>query len=65
MGSLKNVLLLCQEHERKYAEYAKRIFWYDKVFNQDRSRNQGWIEALQFVKEHFDIDFKTIKQKGD
>ena len=31
----------------------------------DSSRliNRGWIEALEFVQEHFDIDLKTIEQK--
>ena len=56
MGNMKNILLHCQENERKYEEFG--------INPDDKGRllNRGWIEALQFVEEHFDIDFKTIQQ---
>ena len=57
MGSIKNVLIQCQENEKEYQEHG--------INPSDRGRliNRGWIEALQFVEEHFDIDLKTIQQK--
>ena len=57
MGNLKNVLLHCQENEKEYIELD--------VNPDDNGRliNRGWIEALQFVQEHFDIDLKTIERK--
>ena len=59
MGNLKNILLHCQENEKEYIKY--------NINPDDRGRliNRGWIEALQFVQEHFDIDLRTIKQKGN
>ena len=59
MGSLKNILLHCKENEEEYMSFG---------INPDdpgRLINRGWIEALQFVQEHFDIDLRTIKQKGE
>ena len=58
MGSIKNVLLHCLDNEKEYKEYD--------INPDDRGRliNRGWIEALQFVQEHFDIDLRTIEQKG-
>ena len=56
MANIKNVLLHCMETEQKY----KTMKLSD---DKDRMRNKGWIEALEFVKEHFDIDLNTIKQK--
>ena len=59
MGSLKNILLHCEENEKEYTSFG---------INPDdpgRLINRGWIEALQFVQEHFDIDLRTIKQKGE
>jgi len=57
LGNLKNVLLHCQENEKEYIELD--------VNPDDNGRliNRGWIEALQFVQEHFDIDLKTIERK--
>ena len=58
MGNIKNILLHCQENEKEYGELD---------INPDdpgRLINRGWIEALQFVQEHFDIDLRTIQQKG-
>ena len=59
MGSIKNVLLHCQENEKEYNTFG---------INPDdpgRLINRGWIEALEFVQEHFDIDLNTIRQKGE
>ena len=59
MGSIKNILLHCQEYEKEAVKYD---------INPDdpcRLINRGWIEALQFVQEHFDIDLRTIKEKGE
>ena len=59
MGSIKNILLHCQENEEHYKEYGVMID------NPSRLINRGWIEALQFVEEHFDVDLTTIQQKGN
>ena len=59
MGSLKNILLHCQENEKEYGALD---------INPDdpgRLINRGWNEALEFVQEHFDIDLRTIQQKGE
>ena len=59
MGSIKNILIHCQENEKEYKSFG---------INPDdpgRLINRGWIEALEFVQEHFDIDFRTIQQKGE
>ena len=59
MGNLKNILIHGQENEKEYKEYD---------INPDdpgRLINRGWIEALQFVQEHFDVDLRTIEQKGE
>ena len=59
MGSMKNILILCQQNEREYKSYG--------VNPDDPKRlvNRGWIEALEFVQEHFDVDLRTIQQKGE
>mgnify|MGYP006409300911 CR=1 FL=1 len=58
VGSIKNLLLHCQETMKKY----------DDNVNEDNLRckhiNQGWIEALIFVERNFDITEKTINEKG-
>jgi len=59
MGSIKNILIHCQGTEKEYKSFG---------INPDdpgRLINRGWIEALEFVQEHFDIDFRTIQQKGE
>ena len=64
MGSLKNILIHCQEHERKY----KKIMPYElddvDELTQDEGRliNYGWIQALRFVQSNFDIEFNTITE---
>ena len=53
MGSIKNLLLHCQETMKKY----------DDNVNEDNLRckhiNQGWIEALMFVERNFDVTEKN------
>ena len=59
MGSIKNVLIHCQENEKEYKSFG---------INPDdpgRLINRGWIEALEFVQDNFDVDLRTIKQKGE
>ena len=64
MGSLKNILIHCQENEKKY----KKIMDYDindvDELMQDEARliNYGWIQALRFVQDNFDIEFNTITE---
>ena len=59
MGSIKNILLHCQENEEQYKEYGVMLD------NPNRLINRGWIEALQFVEEYFDVDLTTIQEKGN
>ena len=56
MGSLKNILLHCEENEKEYEKYG--------VVSRDRDINQGWIECTKFFFSNFDIEEKTIK-KGE
>jgi len=64
MGNLKNILIHCQENEEKY----KKIMDYDindvDELMQDEARliNYGWIQALRFVQDNFDIEFNTITE---
>ena len=64
MGSLKNILIHCQEEEKKY----KKIMSYElddvDELTQDEGRliNYGWIQALRFVQDNFDIEFNTITE---
>ena len=66
MGNLKNILIHCQENEEKY----KKIMDYDindvDELMQDEARliNYGWIQALRFVQDNFDIEFNTITELG-
>ena len=57
MGSLKNILLHCEENEKEYEKYG--------VVSRDRDINQGWIECCEFFFRNFDITEKTIKEKGE
>ena len=58
MGSLKNILLHCQENEKVFAKHG--------VVSRDRDRNQGWIECCEFFFNNFEITEREItnKQKG-
>ena len=56
MGSLKNILLQCQENEKDYERYG--------VISRDRDVNRGWMECCEFFLRHFDLTEKTVKEKG-
>ena len=63
MGSIKNLLLHCQQNENDYKKYEETMSW-EK--NENRLINLGWIQALRYVENNFDIEEKTItKQKGE
>ena len=60
MGSLKEILLHCQENEKEFAKY--------EAVSRDRDVNKGWIECCEFFLRYFDLTEKTIndnKQKGE
>ena len=59
MGNMKNILLHCQQNEIDMESSGVDLG------DPGRLINRGWIEALQFVQEHFDIDLRTIQQKGE
>ena len=54
MGSLKNILLQCKEHERKYTEYG--------VTSRDRDVNKGWIECCEFFLSNFNLTEKEVRE---
>ena len=54
MGSLKEILVHCQENEKEFAKY--------QVISRDRDRNQGWIECCEFFLRNFDLTEKTINE---
>ena len=56
MGSLKNILLQCQEAERVFAKHS--------ITSRDRDRNKGWIECCEFFLRNFDLTEKTVKGDG-
>ena len=63
MGSIKNLLLHCQQNENDYKKYEETMSW-EK--NENRLINLGWIQALRFVENNFDSNEKTItEQKGE
>ena len=55
MGSLKEILLHCQENEKEFAKY--------EAVSRDRDVNKGWIECCEFFLRNFDLTEK--QQKGD
>ena len=55
MGSLKNILLHCQENEKDYQRYG--------VISRDRDVNKGWIECCEFFLRNFDLTEKTINEE--
>ena len=60
MGSLKEILIHCQENEKVFAEH--------QVVSRDRDVNKGWIECCEFFLRNFHLTEKIIndnKQKGD
>ena len=54
MGSLKNILLHCQENEKDYSRYG--------VVSRDRDVNKGWIECCEFFLRHFDLTEKQVNE---
>ena len=58
MGSIKNILIHCQENEKVFAKHG--------IVSRDRDRNLGWIECSKFFFDNFEITEKTIteEQKG-
>ena len=56
MGSLKEILLHCQENEKEFAKY--------EAVSRDRDVNKGWIECCEFFFRNFELREKTIK-KGE
>ena len=60
MGSLKEILLHCQENEKEFAKY--------EAVSRDRDVNKGWIECCEFFLRNFHLTEKIIndnQQKGD
>ena len=55
MANIKNVLLHCMENEKKYQQYHM-------IEDRGRLINKGWIEAIEFVISHYDVDDKTINE---
>ena len=58
MGSIKNILLHCQQNEKDFKKHAETMSW-EK--NENRLINLGWIQALRFVEQNFDSEEKTMK----
>ena len=59
MGSIKEILTLCQENEKDFNRYG--------VVSRDRDVNRGWMECCEFFLRNFDLTEKTIQeeQKGE
>ena len=60
MGSIKEILIQCQENDRDFERYG--------VSDRARDINRGWMECCEFFLRNFDITEKTIndnQQKGD
>jgi len=57
MGNLKNILLQCQENEKKYEKYG--------IISRDRDRNKGWIECCEFLFNNFELTEKTINNERE
>ena len=64
MGSLKNILIHCQENEKKFKEIMPyELDDVDGLTVRDgRLINYGWIQALRFVQSNFDVEFNTIAE---
>ena len=57
MGSLKEILTLCQENEKDFNRYG--------VVSRDRDVNKGWIECCEFFLSNFDLTEKTITEERE
>ena len=64
MGSLKNILIHCQESEEKFKEIMPYEIDDVDEHTEDEKRfiNYGWIQALRFIQSNFDIEFNTITE---
>ena len=52
MGGLKNILLHCQEAERRYEKNGE--------VSRSRDINKGWIECCEFFFNNFEVTERTI-----
>ena len=57
MGSLKEILIQCQENEKDFEKYG--------VVSRDRDVNKGWIECCEFFFRNFDLTEKTITEERE
>jgi hypothetical protein len=56
MGNIKNILQHCQENEKDYIDYGV------EEKNENRLINLGWIQALRFIEQNFDIEEKQVRE---
>ena len=57
MGSLKNILIHCEENEKVFARHGD--------VSRDRDRNLGWIECCKFFFSNFELIEKTITEERE
>ena len=57
MGSLKNILIQCQENEEAFERYG--------VISRGRDINKGCIECCEFFLRNFDLTEKIINNERD
>ena len=57
MGSLKEILTLCQENEKDFNRYG--------VTSRDRDVNRGWMECCEFFLRNFELTEKTITEERE
>ena len=57
MGSLKNILIHCQQNEKDFAKYD--------IVSRDRDVNKGWIECCEFFLRNFELTEKTITEERE
>ena len=54
MGSLKEILTLCQENEKDFSKYG--------VVSRDRDVNKGWMECCEFLLSNFELIEKEVRE---
>ena len=57
MGSLKEILILCQENEKDFSKYG--------VTSRDRDVNRGWMECCEFFLRNFELKEKTVTEERE
>ena len=57
MGSLKNIVQHLEANQREYEEMG--------IEDRHSHINQGWLECARFFFRNFDVQEKTIQQKGE